>query len=741
MTESRLVTLTGPGGVGKTRLAVELASRSKKSYKDGVWLIELDSLRSGDRVASAVATTLQVPDQSNRAASERVVDYLREREILLILDNCEHVLQDTAELVDTLLSQAPKVQILATSREPLHLVPEHVCEVPPLSTPPLAQGGNGGSIEHFEAVALLVDRVRHVVPDFSVTPDNRYAIAQLCAQLDGIPFALELAAVKLRALSPQQLLDRLGHRFQLLNRGDRTRLPRQQTLQALIDWSYELCSGPEQLLWRRISVFPDVFDLDAIEDVCGFGELHPAEVLDLLEQLVAKSIVQTDRTAEQVRYRQLMTMREYGAQLLAEAGEDHELSRRHRDHYLGRAEHRLGTWGGPDQAAIIAITRVERPNLTSALEWSLITAGEHDAAAQIAVVLRYHWIAGGFLSDGRAWLERILRHRELSPQSRNQASWVASWVALLQGDHDEAASHFQAVLHSPSDLQDPEVTTFAQHCQALHHLFTGNLNAAIELFLKVSVIHEQHGRAIDQLTAMFQLVTAQFFAGRAEDGLEVGAAALAIAERDGERWNRAYLHWACGMCHWKLGDFSAANRAARRALKIQQDFEDGICTALSIELLSWISVSTSDFARSRELSDAARDVWRGLGTDISAFGPHITEMSNASAAKARKSLGAARPQEGAGQRRLSTAGAIAVALGGKSRKKTATGPEGSNLLTRREMEVAELVSQGLTSRQIAGKLVLSPRTVEGHVERIFTKLDFTSRGQISSWVESLGHEA
>lgn len=732
LSESKLVTLTGPGGVGKTRLAVELAHRSKKAFKHGVWLIELDSLSAGDRVASAVATALNIIDQSNRAALERVTNYLQDKEILLVLDNCEHILQDAAELVDAILPTAPKVRILTTSREPLHIGAEHICVVPPLSTPSWGEEAEIGALENFESVALLVDRARQFVSDFSVTSKNRHDIAQICARLDGIPLAIELASTRLRTLSPAQLLDRLDQRFHLLNRGDRTILPRHQTLQALVDWSYELCSEPEQLLWQRLSVFPDAFDLDSAEYVCGFGELKFHEIFDLLDQLVAKSILQTDLASEPVRFRQLMTVREYGTQLLTDADEEHELRHRHRDYYLNRAEARVAAWYSPHQAADIAVTHAERSNFIAALEWSLVTDSQSDFASRIAVALRYHWIAGGFLSEGRAWLERILQHPELTSYARGSASWVAGWVALIQGDHDDASAHLEISWKIAKKLQDFEMQAFARQWQALHQLFTGNLSDAIALYRKVIIDHERHDRPADRLTAIYQLVMAQAFSDQAAEGLKTSLTALATAEQEEEQWNYAYLWWITGVCHWQQGDYSAAREAAICALNIQQNFQDAICTALSIELLSWIAVSTSDFERGKELSNSAEAVWHGLGTDISAFGPHIAQTSNTSSAQFRKVLGA----EGISDRKPSSLEeAIAVALGKKSDHITEEAPSMNNPLTKREMEVAKLISQGLTSREVGNSLFLSPRTIDGHVERILAKLNFTSRTQIATWVK------
>lgn len=742
MVESRLVTLTGPGGVGKTRLAVELAERARKTFADGVHLVGLDSLESSDRVASLVADVLQIPDQSNRLALDRVVDFVADKEILLVLDNCEHVLQAAAELVDAVLAESPRCRVLATSREPLGLTGEHVCVVPPLSVPPLAgsAAGTPENIEDFEAVTMLVDRARHIVPDFSVTPQNREVIAQVCARLDGIPLAIELAATRLRTLSPDQLLERLDHRFQLLNRGDRAMLPRQQTLAALIDWSYELCSSDEQLLWRRLSIFPGAFDLAAAEAICGCAELAEAEIFDLLDQLVAKSIVLTEREGDQIRYHMLMTIREYGARLLTDEAELLRLRRNHRDLYLRRVVARADEWCGPGQAVALADTRSERPNLMVAMDWSLNTPGEHDAAAQMAAKLRYFWVSGSFLSNGRQTLERILREGELSDLERGHASWAISWVCLIQGDHDAAAEHLKVADRIAEQLGDAEMKAQHQHWKGLHQLFTGDLSGAIGLYREAVAAHERDGRTADQLLAMFQLVMAMAFHGESAAGLEVAREAAELAVQHGERWNLSFIWWITGVCHWHLGDYAAAKQAALAALEIQHDFHDILCIAHSIEVLAWVAVSTGEYRRGWELATAADSVWRGLGTSLCAFGPHIAVTSSGSVDTCREKLGLEADAMPALREILSVPDAIAVALGTAPKGRKVARVEG-NPLTNREMEVAELVAQGLTNRQIAEKFVLSRRTVDGHVERIFTKLDFTSRAQLAGWVENLRQAA
>lgn len=732
MTESRLVTLAGPGGVGKTRLAVELADRSRKAFRDGVWVAELASLEDESGLASTIASALAVPDQSNRSATDQLVNYLRPRQALLVVDNCEHLLDGAAKLVAELLDKAPGLRILATSREPLGISGEHICLIPPLSTPSTDGIYETQGLDHFEAVRLLIDRARSIVPDFSVTDENRDAVIQLCSRLDGIPLAIELAATRLRALSVTQIGARLDHRFQLLTGGNRVALPRQQTLRALIDWSYELCTAAEQLLWARLSVFPGSFDLTAAEDVCGFGELEADRIVDLLDRLVAKSIILAERSGEQVRYRQLMTVREYGVQLLETVGEYGVLKARHRDHYLSRAAGMVDRWCGPGQALSLAAMRADHANLLSALEWSVNTPGEIRAAAELASLLRYHWIAGGFLSDGRRWLDRILDQQDGPGPEHGGALWVAAWVCLIQGDRDAAAVYLTACHEMAEALDDRILEAHAAHWSALHQLFSGNPRESMALYRQSIGVHMKAGDTASALTGLFQLAMAQTYDGQLEAALDTCSHVLQLSSTHGERWTHAYSLWITGLCRWHLGEMVAAKKAATEALKIQREFKDSICTALSIELMSWIAASTLQFERAAELANAAGAVWAGLGTKVEAFGPHIRRDSEHSNETVVRELGRQRfMQLAAEQGDLSKDEAIALALGSNSRPVAAakTSP-----LTRREQEIAEQVSKGLSNRAIAESLVISTRTVGGHVESILAKLAFTSRVQIVAWM-------
>src|SRR3954470_9191559 len=362
MSESRLVTLVGAPGTGKTRLAIQVGGGSLRAFPDGVWMVDLARLEDPDKVAHEMLAALDVPDHSARAPEERLVGHLRNRLALIVLDNCEHVLDTCALITARVLRSCPHVRVLATSREPLGIAGEHIYCVPALPPP--------------EAVQLLVERARALRPDFAVSDDNREAVDQLCAQLDGLPLAIELAATRLRSMEVHDVVRRLDRRFALLVGGHRDWRPRQQTLRALMDWSHELCTPEERLLWARLSVFAGSFGLAAVEDVCG-------DVVDVLDHLVTKSLVVMDGA----RYRMLMTVREYGAELLG--GAEEEFRRRHRDHYL-RAARTAATAFQQGHTETLATLRLDHPNLRAALGWSLSRPQETRAGAALAGALQYH---------------------------------------------------------------------------------------------------------------------------------------------------------------------------------------------------------------------------------------------------------------------------------------------------------------------------------------------------------------
>jgi len=335
--ESRLLMLAGPGGCGKTRLALEVASRIRNRFPDGAWTVELASVAEPDLVPHAIAAALGVQDQPGQPLMSLISKFLRSKDALIVLDNCEHLLEPAAEMSETILRNCPQIRILATSREPMNLAGEVTWRVPGMALPDLRMAKRDQRIKDSDAVALFIDRARLADSGFSFNDANAAVVAQICLRLDGIPLAIELAATRVRVLQVEQILERLEQRFRLLTGGSRTVMPRHRTLRATFDWSYELLTEAERVLFRRMSVFAGSFPLEAVEMVCSDGSEEP--VLDLVTHLVDKSMLVADNLSTTgTRYRLLETLRQYGAERLQEAGETAAVKRRHADHFLDFAE-------------------------------------------------------------------------------------------------------------------------------------------------------------------------------------------------------------------------------------------------------------------------------------------------------------------------------------------------------------------------------------------------------------------
>ena len=409
LAESRLVTLTGVGGVGKTRLALRAAAGLSRAFGDGVWLVRLDQLRAEALVPQAAATTLGLEQRAGDSRVASLAEYLAGRQLLLLLDNCEHLVNAVAKLVDLLLRAAPGLRVLATSREALNIAGETVLPVPPLAAPAAGQPLTLAELKLMPAVRLFAERTAQAVPGFSVTEANMAAVASICRRLEGLPLALELAAARARVLSPEQIDARLGDRLGLLTRGGRTNPARQRTLRASIEWSYELCSGPERLLWERLSVFADGFELDAVEGICADHLLAAKEVLELLAALADKSILIAEHVERGVRYRLTETLREYGHERLQTASEYAALRRRHRDWHDRLARQADTGWDGPRAADLLARLLREHANMRVAQEFCLDEPGEAEAALRIALhVWRFYYWDAGYISEGRYVLGQAL---------------------------------------------------------------------------------------------------------------------------------------------------------------------------------------------------------------------------------------------------------------------------------------------------------------------------------------------
>jgi predicted ATPase/DNA-binding CsgD family transcriptional regulator len=733
LSESRLLTFTGPGGVGKTRLASELAYRASNRFPDGAWLVRLAdlSIAAGPaEVDAALISALGISDQSATGPREKLLSFLADRKLLVVLDNCEHVLESVRSVLPVLMHEAPHLRVIATSREPLAVAGELLRPVLPLSVP--KPGTPADQLIADGSVSLLIERAHAVDPDFQISDDNADAVVELCRLLEGIPLAIELAAVKLRALSVDQVVQRFGERLTSLTAAATPSPVRHQSLRSMVDWSYELCPHNAQVLWRRLSVFPGTFDLELAESVCAFGELDPEDVIDSIERLVGQSILLTGHAAGVMRYRLLAPLREVAGELAEQAGESADLQRRHRDTMLQRAQQIAEQWCGPQQDLLIARMGLDHANYVAALQWSAATQGEGQTGLLLLATLRYHWLSGGLLAEGRMRTETTLAAITEPSAARAECLWVASWIALLQGDRRQAQHWLDELAVLAKQLENPGLGLHVQHWTGLLAMFSGDVDGAVRELQVAADGHRARGNREMELTARYMLACALTLGGHAEDALTISGETVALCEQNGEQNARAYAQWAAGVAHWTLGHLDEAERSARTVLKTHRMMADAIGVALTTELLSWIAYDRKQVARAETLAAAAGHVWRTLGTSIDAFGPQLSRFAAGHAPPRR--AGRSSDDGRVAQRFRDLDDVIGFVLGVGDDRGKAGYTDADALLTKRELEVAELIENGLSNREIAERLFISKRTADGHVERILAKLGFSSRAQVAAWM-------
>ncbi|MGW1783670.1 ATP-binding protein [Streptomyces sp. NPDC002143] len=741
---ARLVTLTGAGGVGKTRLALEAAAASSRAFPDGVWLVDMAPVHDPVAVPGAVAAALGLTDRGTQPVLEQLTEHLSGRRMLLMLDNCEHMADACAPLARSLLSTATELRILATSRKGLGVTGECVFPVP--------------SLVQAEATELLRDRTAAVRPGFQVTEANRAAVARLCADLDGLPLAIELAASRLRTLSVEQVAERLEDRFRLLTSGSRTARPHQRTLRAAIEWSRELCSPAERLLWNRLSVFAGSFTPDAVEGVCAGDGVVVREVVDLLDRLVAQSVVEQAAGEGVPRYRLLESIRQYGWERLVESGEDQRLRLRHRDFFLALAERLHQDWFGPCQAEILARLRAEHGNLLAALEYRGGTrvspmvpatevrsglkpaaepprasgSGDRQAALTLTAALVYHWVAGGFLGEGRRQLERALGEAPEPTTARARALVAAAHVAQVQYDLTVADRWLGEAQELAEGLGEPAVRAHVRGHRGVSALYRGQREEALSHIEQAVVAHAALGDRFGEVTWQCTLAIVQTVSADPR-APETGRRALAAAEAHGERWARAHLLMVLGRRAWMLSEQAEAKELTLSGLTTLRGFSDAVGVAKMVEQLAWIVASDGDHRRAGHLMGAAQSLRRDAGTTVAASDPQDEEYHSRCEAEVLDALGPVGYEQALVDGAVVDSPAEAIAYALDVGTGTAAPPVAVSPLTRREQQVAALVARGMTNRRIAAELVLSPRTVDSHVDRILTKLVFSSRAQIAAW--------
>lgn len=739
LTAHRLVTLVGPGGIGKTRLAYRAAADEEHGLADGAWVAELAPVQASELVPEAVVGTLGIRSQRG-TPTERLVAHLRHRRLLLVLDNVEHVQEAATALAAELLSSCPDVRVLATGRHALGLPGEKVLTVPPLPLPaPGRAVGSPEALMHHDAVRLFVDRATASRPSFQVTADNHEALAELVRRLDGMPLAIELAAVRVRSLAVEQILDRLGDRFALLTRGSRAALPRQQTLQALIDWSHDLLEPQERLAWARASVFRGGFDLAALEAVACDDSLLGAALPAAVDGLVSKSVLvrEPDEVAGAARFHMLESLREYGAARLAEDGGDAHYAERHRRWYAGLVGTAAAELFGPAQIDWFARLRADHDNLRVALQ--RLADDNAVAGLQMATGLQHHWVMTGRFGEGRAWVDRLLAR--LPPPSddesvgqrhaRGAGLTVSGRLAVLQGQVDVGRSLLQEALSTVTG--DATWRANALHGLALASAFWGAPAAALPL-LEDALAHHRHG--VDPFgvpLALVQLATVHATLGDSDRALAYAEECVALSKAASERWCAALARWVEALVQWRLGHAARARTHARDVLRLKEPFGDRMGMAMSVEVVAWAESDAGRSADAARLLGAVEAALDSIGSSL--FG-HLLEDHDSCLARTREALGdAAFGRAFAEGATMRFDEAVALALGRRTpTSRAASAPLDEVRLTRREDEIAGLVAEGLTNREIADQLVLSQRTAEGHVGHILGKLGFTSRSQLAAWV-------
>jgi predicted ATPase/DNA-binding SARP family transcriptional activator/DNA-binding CsgD family transcriptional regulator len=774
---TRLLTLTGAGGCGKTRLALEVARELVGAYPDEVWLVELAPLSQGALVAQALASVLGVQEQPDRSLTDALVNNLRDKRALLVMDNCEHLVDAVARLADTLLNSCLHLKVLATSRESLNVEGELTWLVPSLSVPNLGQSPTLEELAGCESVRLFAERARHRNPAFSLTSENAYAVATICGRLDGIPLAIELAAARV-GLSVEQIAQRLDDSLKLLTSGSRTASPRQRTLRGTLDWSYALLSESEQRLFCRLSVFAGGWTLEAAETVGAGGDTEQADILDLLSALVEKSLVVASATGGgRVRYRMLEPIRQYAREKLEESGEDEEVQRRHTGFFLALAEDAEPRLRGPEDMEWLERLEAEHDNMRAALSWTL-ERGEVELGLRLSGALMLFWEAHGHYSEGRRWLERVWGMKgTASAAVRVKALYGVCQMAHLQDDTDRAEA---TALEGIELCAEPEIDggfaalfrwklgyamrlrgDFQRAKELLEESLTlsreaddkrGIADALLELGL-ISLYLDDHERAKECFEEGIDLCRRLGYGLRLADLLN-SLGYVFLLEGDFERGatlseeaavlyrERGYkggLQWGLNNVGWASllqGDHRRAEASFEECLTLCLELGDSLTPPKSLEGLACIFGAEGQTERAARLFGAAAALREAVGSEHM---PEEDARSEPYLAAARARLdetsweeawteGGAMSMDQAIEFALLEVGQVQPSSPASNRPSTDEPPD----LTRREREVAALVVQELTNRQIAKELLISERTVDHHVEKILKKLNLSSREQVAS---------
>jgi predicted ATPase/DNA-binding CsgD family transcriptional regulator len=726
LTEARVVSLTGPGGVGKTRLAIRAATGLRRGFPDGTWLVELADVHEPALLGNAVLAALDLRDQVATEPLALLLAYARSKKLLLVVDNCEHLLGPVARLVTDLVRAAPGVRVLTTSREPLSVPGEQVLPVPPLELPPAGGDLPLDRLRQNEAVLLFAERAAAAAGSFQLAAANRAAVVSLCCRLDGLPLALELAAVRTRVLSVEQILDRLTDRFALLTGGGRAALPRHQTLRTTIDWSHDLLTAAEQTLLRRLCVFAGRFTLDDVEAVGTSPDVPAAHALDLLASLVDKSLVQKEDADGRAAYRLHETMREYASLRLRAAGEDAAVELRFAEHYRSRcllaapdARYRIVDW--------LEWMDLEIDNVRSVLRRCLAEQ-DSERGLDLAASIGWYWITRA-TSEGTRWFDELLATGNGRPQAYAVAQFLRGFLAVLQSDPaaarpalDRAATSAQLAGLLSMRSQALSMASIAAH--------TASDSPAARHLLEAA---HAVATSLDDFPATIAVLQARALGGLFEGDLDTVRTASADGVRRarevGDLYSLEMMLLNLGCAALIAGDLETARPLFAEALPIARRIDDRVAQYCLLDVLGCHAAGTGQARLAAQLLGAAHTVRTGVGASVL---PYLAPLLAHAEETTKRALSAAayRADFAAGTQ-LSRSAAIGLALG--EPPATAARDPGTSPLRKREAEVARLVAEGLSNKQIGTRLLISEHTVDSHIRSVLTKLGVNSRAQIAAW--------
>lgn len=778
---TRLLTLTGSGGCGKTRLALQVAADLLDEFPDGVRMVDFAPLSIPALVPQAVAAALEVSEQPKRSLQDTLADSLRCRTFLLLLDNCEHVLTSCANLALALLRDCSDLRILATSREPLGIAGEIRWTVPALSLPDSGCPQAGQDLTKYEAVRLFRDRAVAVRPAFAITDSNARIVASLCGQLDGIPLAIEMAAAWVRVLTVEEILNRLSDRFRLLRSAGRATLSRHQTLKMAMDWSYESLPEPERLLLSRLSVFAGGWTLDAAETICSGTGVQRVTILSLLTHLVDTSLVVAETGGGAARYRLLETVRQYGRGRLMESGDAAEVQRRHYDWYLNLADRANAALRGSQQVTWLERLESEHDNLRAALEWSKMD-GRAQMWLRLAAALHQFWFMRGYFSEGREWLDGALSVDQASRvPARAWALCGAGMFAWRLGDV-KGRTLLQQSLALFEELKDQRGAAYVLH--HLAHVMEGqdDFGGAMEMLERSVALFKEVEDNWGVGWSLLCLGDSMLLQGNDDRGAAFLEQSLLLCRDVGSPHTLAYVLASLGKIADRRRDYERATALLEESYTMARQVGDKyhipslLCDLASVSLAQGhteraLALYKESVTLRREVGDKPRLVvsLEGLASVASALGDHGRAARLFGAAEALRGPGLKRwPADPIDRdRRLA---ATRTALGETSFN--AAGAEGrmmsletiieyarsvpearrannvdhvkpapgkrAGLLAPREREVAVLIADGKTNREIAARLSIAESTAETHVQHILNKLGFNSRAQIAAWAGAHG---